>query len=58
MDKYNELKTLVDELKPDFEKFYSKKNQAAGVRVRQGMQKIKTLAQEIRVEIQSKKKQA
>jgi hypothetical protein len=42
-------------LESDFEKFYEKGNQAAGTRVRGGLQALKTLAQEIRTEVQSKK---
>jgi hypothetical protein len=39
----------------DFEKFYDKGNQAAGTRVRGGLQQLKTLSQEIRTEVQNKK---
>lgn len=41
------------QLEADFEKFYDKNNQAAGTRVRKGMQEMKNLAQEIRIEVQS-----
>ena len=53
MNRYNQIKDLVESLEGDFNKFYEKKNQAAGTRVRKGMQQLKTLAQEIRVEVQS-----
>jgi hypothetical protein len=43
------------DLEADFEKFYDKGNQAAGTRVRKGMQDLKNLAQEIRTEVQNKK---
>ena len=43
---------MVDSLEVDFEKFYDKKNNVAGTRVRKGMQDVKNLAQEIRLEIQ------
>ena len=46
---------MIMSLEGDFEKFYDKGNQAAGTRVRSGMQKLKTLAQEIRTEVQGKK---
>jgi hypothetical protein len=52
MDRFNEVKDLILGLEGDFEKFYDKKNQAAGTRVRKGMQDLKNLAQEIRVEVQ------
>jgi hypothetical protein len=42
-------------LEADFEKFYDKGNQAAGTRVRKGMQDLKNLAQTIRTEVQDKK---
>ncbi len=40
-------------LESDFEKFYDKNNQAAGTRVRKGMQEMKNLAQDIRKEVQN-----
>ena len=52
MERFNSLKDLVLSLEADFEKFYVKKNAAAGTRVRQGMQTLKDLAQEIRLEVQ------
>ncbi|EIM76418.1 hypothetical protein A3SI_10409 [Nitritalea halalkaliphila LW7] len=52
MNRFNEIKELVLSLEADFEKFYDKKNQAAGTRVRKGMQDIKNLAQDIRKEVQ------
>ena len=55
MKRFNELRDLVASLEGDFEKFYDKENQAAGTRVRKGMQEMKNLAQEIRVEVQNKK---
>lgn len=52
MKRFEELKDLVMSLEGDFSKFYEKGNQAAGTRVRKGMQSLKNLAQEIRVEVQ------
>ncbi|MCU0336406.1 MAG: hypothetical protein MUF12_00975 [Sediminibacterium sp.] len=52
MKKFTELKALVDGLENDFTAFYEKKNQSAGTRIRVGMQKIKSMAQEIRVDVQ------
>ena len=37
MNRFNQLKELVDALEGDFEKFYEKGNNAAGTRVRKGM---------------------
>ncbi|MFY7825708.1 MAG: histone H1 [Flectobacillus sp.] len=58
MSRFSEVKDLIMSLEGDFEKFYEKGNQAAGTRVRGGMQALKTLAQEIRTEIQDKKNQS
>jgi len=55
MKRFDELRDLIISLEADFQKFYEKGNQAAGTRVRKGMQDIKNLAQEIRVEVQDKK---
>ncbi len=55
MKRFDQIRDLVMSLEGDFEKFYDKGNQAAGTRVRKGMQDLKNLAQEIRVEIQDKK---
>ena len=52
MKRFDELKSMVDSLEGDFEKFYDKGNNAAGTRVRKGMQDLKNLAQEIRLEVQ------
>ena len=57
MKRFNEIKDLVMSLEADFEKFYEKGNNAAGTRVRKGMQDLKNLAQDIRVEVQNKKNQ-
>jgi hypothetical protein len=55
MSKFEEIKNLVMGLEADFDKFYNKGNQAAGTRVRKGMQDLKTMAQDIRKEVQDKK---
>lgn len=55
MKRFEQIRDLVASLEGDFEKFYDKKNQAAGTRVRKGMQDLKNLGQEIRVEVQNQK---
>lgn len=55
MDKFNKLKELVSSLEEDATKFYEKGNKAAGTRVRNGMQSIKMMAQDIRKEVQDMK---
>lgn len=57
MNRFAQLRDLVMSLESDFEKFYDKNNNAAGTRVRKGMQELKNLAQDIRVEVQDKKNQ-
>jgi N-acetylglucosamine kinase-like BadF-type ATPase len=51
--RFNELQALVAKMAPDFEKFYKDGNKAAGTRVRNAMQELKTFAQMIRTEVQS-----
>ncbi len=58
MARFDEVKSLIDSLEGDFDKFYNKQNQAAGTRVRKGMQDLKNLAQEIRSEVQNIKNTA
>lgn len=55
MNRFDELKNLVMSLEGDFDKFYNKQNQAAGTRVRKGMQDLKVLAQNIRSQVQDMK---
>ena len=55
MERFGQVKSLVESLEADFDKFYDKGNQAAGTRVRKGMQELKNMAQDIRVEVQGKK---
>lgn len=58
MDRFEQVKKLVMDLEGDFDKFYDKKNQAAGTRIRKGMQELKNLGQEIRIEVQDIKNKA
>jgi flagellar biosynthesis/type III secretory pathway protein FliH len=51
--RFVELQQLVAGMQSDFEKFYRDGNKAAGTRVRNAMQELKTLAQTIRTEVQS-----
>ena len=52
MSRFDELKNLVTGLESDINKFYEKGNKAAGTRTRKGLQELKKLAQEVRLEIQ------
>lgn len=58
VNRFEQIKNLVLSLEGDFAKFYEKENQAAGTRVRKGLQDLKTLAQEIRIEVQNSKNTA
>ncbi len=55
MDKYKELTDLVASMEGDFEKFYDKKNKAAGTRIRKGMLDLTKWAKEVRAEVQEMK---
>ena len=52
---YQKLQDHVNSLEDDFSKFYDKGNKAAGTRVRKGMQELKSMAQDIRIDVQDKK---
>jgi len=57
-ERFTELKDLINGLEGDADKFYNKGNNAAGTRVRKGLQDVKNLAQAIRLEIQESKNAA
>lgn len=52
-NKFSKLRDAVMAMEKDFEKFYEKENNAAGTRVRKGLQDLKALCQEIRLEVQN-----
>ena len=54
-DLYESLKELVLNMEVDRNKFYNKGNAAAGTRVRSSCQQLKKLAQDLRVDIQTRK---
>lgn len=49
--RYAELQQLVAGMAADFEKFYKDGNKAAGTRVRNAMQELKSFAQTVRNEV-------
>ena len=55
MNRFEQVKSIVDGVEKDFEAFYGSGVKAAGTRVRKAMQDLKILAQEIRLEVQAKK---
>lgn len=56
MEKFEELKTLIASIEDDATKFYEKGNKAAGVRLRKGLQEIRTLSQTLRQDVSAKNK--
>jgi hypothetical protein len=56
MEKFEELVALLEQTRADAEKFFEKGNDSAGTRVRVAMQKLKALAQDLRIEVQDAKK--
>lgn len=55
METFERMKALLDSTQPDMDKFDRNGNKSAGTRVRQSMQELKKLAQELRIEIQAAK---
>lgn len=51
MENFEKLESLVQGAKEDAKKFYDRKNSAAGKRLRQYMQELKGIAQDIRNEV-------
>lgn len=56
MNKYSEMKVLLESLQDDAEKFYVKGRNVSGTRLRKGMVALKNLAQDIRNEVTEIKK--
>ena len=55
METLEKIKALLESVQPDVDKFFSKGNSSAGTRVRQAMQDLKKLAQDLRIEVQESK---
>jgi hypothetical protein len=53
----DELITLLESVRTDYNKFYDDGNAAAGTRVRKAMQTVKTTAQDVRLHVQETKNQ-
>ncbi|MBD1365970.1 histone H1 [Mucilaginibacter sp. ZT4R22] len=51
MAKFAQLKSLIANAEQDADKFYNNDNHAAGTRLRNSLQQIKKVAQEIRQEV-------
>jgi len=55
MQSFEKIKELVASIEGDVAKFAENGNKAAGTRVRQAMQELKKLAQDVRIEVQESK---
>ena len=55
MSRFDDLQAALTAAEGDLNKFYVKGNKAAGTRARKALQDLRNLAQEVRLEIQSKK---
>jgi hypothetical protein len=55
---FEQLKAVVENTQIDADKFYEKGNKAAGTRLRKSMQDIKSLAQDVRKDVQDTKNAA
>jgi len=51
----NDMITLLESVKTDYNKFYDDGNASAGSRIRKAMQQVKTNAQDVRVHVQATK---
>lgn len=58
MSRFDEIKSLIGNFEDDMDKFYNKGNKAAGTRARKGLQELRKLSQEVRLEIQDIKNKA
>jgi hypothetical protein len=54
-NRLEQLITILEGTRDDHDKFFGTGNNAAGTRVRKAMQEVKTLAQELRLEVQETK---
>ena len=58
MEKLAELKALVETAEKEGAAFYEKENKAAGTRLRNALQQIKTVATDLRKDVTEKKNAA
>jgi hypothetical protein len=56
MEKFKQVKELINAAEKDAAAFYERGNNAAGTRLRGTMQKLKVVASDIRKEVTEKKK--
>ncbi|MDR6941430.1 histone H1 [Mucilaginibacter pocheonensis] len=58
MENFQKVKELIAAAEQDAQAFYDKGNKAAGTRLRNAMQQLKTIATDIRKEVTEKKNAA
>jgi hypothetical protein len=58
MEKINELKALIETVEKEGLAFYEKNNKAAGTRLRNALQQVKTIATDLRKDVTEKKNAA
>lgn len=58
MSRLDEIREIITGVEDDMTKFYEKGNKAAGTRARKGLQNLRKLSQEVRLEIQDIKNKA
>ena len=51
----NEMISLLESVRTDYDKFYGDGNASAGTRIRKAMQEVKSTAQEVRLHVQETK---
>lgn len=52
MEKFEQLQAILDGMKVDLDKFYSKEQNAAGTRLRKELNSLRKLAADVRKDIQ------
>jgi hypothetical protein len=55
METFDQIKAVLESAEADVAKFTEKGNKAAGTRIRQAMQEVKKLAQQVRLDVQEMK---
>jgi hypothetical protein len=55
MATFQQLRSVIETAEADADKFFNKGNKAAGTRLRNSLQEIKKLAQELRVAVTEQK---
>lgn len=48
---YEQMKSLLESIQPDVDKFYQKGTKSSGTKIRKAMQELKALAQDQRAQI-------